>query len=496
MQIRDISVKKRLLFANFMIVFIPVCLLALIGAAVFAGLRFSGAAQQRELALLWPEKGPALSVQYAVSSLRIKAEKKGAPKLRDMMEDIRILEAQGIQTMIWKDAQLLYKTPEADSAALSAAVRQKYGDSPSMLIWDNDGFTFYYESPRSKTTILATGQVPFLVKGNVTDSDFKDIKEIGEVVLFIVLGAAILFIVFFGVYLSRLLSQQILEPLSTLRQAANEIEKGNLSVPLQVYTQDELGDTCRAFDRMRRELQAAKTMQEHYEQNRKELIVGISHDLSTPLTSVKGYASGILDGIAKTEEKKQHYIEMIYQKANTMEKLVESLFLFSKLDLGRVPFHLEKAEMYAYFADFVVEQRHNLAERGLELRLQTDDSQAVVQLDRLQFQRVLENLIENSLKYKSGENVQVELRLQRSEGQLTITFADDGRGVAAAELPKLFDSFYRTDPARMDVAKGSGLGLAIVKQIISGLQGKIWAEQTAGGGLTICIVLPIVEDAV
>ncbi len=493
MQIRDISVRKRLLFANFMMVFIPVCLLALLGAAAFAGLRFSGAAQQREVALFWPEKGPALSVQYAVSSLRVKAEKKGGIKLKEMLEDVRILEAQGIQTMILTDGQLVYKTPEADREALQAAVRERCGSSQSMLLWDDESFTFCYTSPRSGTTILAAGNVPFLARGTVPEGNTKDIWE---GILFTVLGAAIAFIIFFGVYLSRLLSKQILEPLSTLRRAASEIQKGNLSVPLAVRTQDELGETCMAFDRMRKELKAAKETQDRYEQNRKELIAGISHDLSTPLTSVKGYASGILDGIARTEEKQQHYIEMIYQKACTMEKLVESLFLFSKLDLGRIPFHLEKVELYAYFADFAAERKGILAERGLELDVQTDGGTAVVWLDRIQFQRVLENLIENSIKYKKAETVRVKLGLQREAAKLKISFADDGCGVTDAELSRLFDSFYRTDPARTNVAKGSGLGLAIVKQIVSGLQGEIWAQQTAGGGLTICIVLPIVEGSV
>lgn len=493
MQVRDISVKKRLFFANFMMVFIPVCLLALIGAAAFAGLRFTGAAQQRELSLLWPEKGPALSVQFAVSSLRVKAEKKGGPKLHEMMEDFQLLEAQGINTMILRDGQVSYMTPGADPVQLQAAVREKCGESQSMMLWDDDNFVFCYTSPRSGTTILAAGNVPFLAKGSIPEGNTRDVWE---VVGFVALGLAIVFIIALGLYLSRLLSEQILEPLATLRSAASEIRRGNLDVPLQIQTQDELGDTCQAFDRMRRELKQAKETQERYEQNRKELIAGISHDLSTPLTSVKGYASGLLDGIAKTREKQQHYIEMIYQKACTMEKLVESLFLFSKLDLGRIPFHLEPVELYSYFADFAAERKGVLAERGLELVFLPEPGRAVVRLDRMQFQRVMENLIENSIKYKRQELVRVKLSLERQAGQVKLSFADDGIGVAQDELPRLFESFYRTDPARTNVAKGSGLGLAIVKQIIVGQQGRIWAEQTPGGGLTICMLLPTVEDGI
>lgn len=490
-QIRDISVGKRLFFANFMMVFIPVCLLALIGLAAFAGLRFAGTAQQ-ELAVLWPEKGPALSVQYAVSSLRVKAEKKGGPKLKEMMEDCRLLEAQGIAVSIQRDGQPLYITPGAETAQLEelAAAKVGYSDTAAML-WDDQDFIFAYTSPRSGTRILAAGNVPFLAKNAIPENNVRDIWEC---IAFVLLGLAILFIAGLGIYLSRLLSRQILEPLSRLRMAAAEIQQGNLDAPLEIRTQDELGETCQAFDRMRQDLKRAGENQKKYEQNRKELIAGISHDLSTPLTSVRGYASGLLDGIARTPEKKRHYVEMIYETAGTMEKLVESLFLFSKLDLGRIPFHFEAVEMYSYFADFAAEQSEELAERGLQLHLEAPQEQAVVQLDRLEFQRVLKNLLENSLKYKKQPVVQVCIGLEKKEGQLHIAFADDGQGVDARELPKLFDSFYRTDPARSEVAKGSGLGLAIVKQIILGMQGRIWAEASAAGGLMICMTLPLQED--
>ena len=183
--------------------------------------------------------------------------------------------------------------------------------------------------------------------------------------------------------------------------------------------------------------------------------------------------------------------------ACTLEKLVESLFLFSKLDLGRIPFHFELVELCAYFADFTADKKSVLAERGLELCFRPIDGPLWVQLDRMQFQRVLENLIENSIKYKRTEEcVRVDLCLEQEDGGVRISFADHGMGVAAAELPKLFESFYRTDPARTNVAKGSGLGLAVVRQIISGLKGKVWAEQTAGGGLNICMLLPLVEERV
>lgn len=490
MRLRDFSVRTRLLAANFLMVFIPVCVLAVLGVVILTGIKFTSPADESELAMLWPEKGPGLSVQYAVSSLRVKASRKdGKEKWKEMLEDCKLLEAQGISVEIIQDDKVRYVTAGADAATIEQTVLTRRGDSASMMLWKDDQFTFYYVSPYNRTTVLASGAAPFLAQ----ESTNRYGKLSGRYILSAVFGVAIVVILLVGAYLSRLLSRQILEPLSELRWAAAEIRRGNLDAAMTIKTQDEFGDACWDFDQMRQELKRSREQQYRYEQNRKELIAGISHDLSTPLTALKGYASGILDGIARTPEKQHHYVEMIYQGALTMEKLVDSLFLFSKLDLGRIPFHFESVILMDYFKDFVAEKHRELCERGIDLTFQ-GTSTAHVLIDRLQFQRVIDNLLENSWKYRRGDRSGVQLRLSnRADHKLQLHFIDDGIGVENKDLSKLFDSFYRTDPARSNVAKGSGLGLAIVKRIILGMKGTICAEQNPAGGLIIRIVLPIVE---
>ena len=223
-----------------------------------------------------------------------------------------------------------------------------------------------------------------------------------QMLLLFIVGTASAIIIACGFILSRVLSRQILTPLAALRTAAAEIEKGNLDYELRLSSRDELGRTCEAFDHMRRQLRSARLAQEKYEQNRKELIAGISHDLSTPLTLLKGYASGILVGIAKTAEKRHHYVELIYQNACTLEKLVDRLFLFSKLDLGQVSFMMERVSLRDYFADFAAENTERLAERGLILHYSPPAGPAWTAIDRMQFQRVIDNLLENALKYKEA----------------------------------------------------------------------------------------------
>lgn len=485
LHIRDISLRRRLLIANFTMVFVPVFILSLLGYLLFSGLHFSR--QQNDLATLWPERGPALSIQYTISSLRVKAEHPGPPKVKSMREDCQVLEGLGMQTAILRDGQPVYVTPGANLGHLADSVLFKSRHQPTAMIWDGDGLFFRYSSPRTGTTVIAAGAMPFMAKSGIREGIAKNVMQ-AALVLIVLIASSI--IIACGLLLSHLLSQQILKPLSSLRQAAAEIEQGNLDTPVPVSSRDELGLTLRAFDHMRRRLKEARELQKKYEQNRRELIASISHDLATPLTLLKGCASGFLTGVARTEEKRQHYASLIYKNSCIMEKLVDNLFLLSKFDLGQISFNLERVSLRDYFAEYIAENRDYFAAKGLLLHYQAPGSAAFAMIDRLQFQRVVSNLLENSVKYKVTPQVEMDIVLQPSAACIRLIFADHGPGVPEADLPRLFDLFYRTDQARTDVKKGSGLGLAIVKQIITALGGTIQAAPTPGGGLTVRIDLP------
>ncbi len=488
-RLRDISLRKRIMFTNFLMVCIPVVWLTIIGMVIFAGLQFTGTVRQSELALLWPEKGASMSISYAVSSLRAKAESNETLELEDVFEECLILEKNGVQSVVFSNGRLIYISDGADEDEIRGKVQQQCGYARSAMSWNEENFALIYSAPYDENIIFAAGQVPFTAAGY--DDDIME--HILEAVLFIVLLLSIIVIIWLGLYLTRLLSRQIIEPLAELRYALAEIKKGNLEYSLAVSAQDEIGQTCRDFDLMRQELHNAKEERQKYEQNRKELIAGISHDLATPITLVKGYASGIRDGIAKTPEKQSQYIERIYNTSCTMEHLVESLFLFSKLDLGRIPFDMEAVSIYRYFEDVVNEMTPLFAEQGLILTLNAEQTDTAVMIDRAQFRRVIENLLTNCVKYKTSSTADVEFSIQGEEDAVVVSCIDHGAGVPKESLEKLFDSFYRTDSARTDVTKGSGLGLAIAKQIICAFHGEIWAVPTSGGGLTISMRLPIIK---
>ncbi len=491
MKIQDISLRKRLLVGNFLMVVIPVFVIAAMGWLIFSVVNFADTGQKSAvLSNIFEDKGSALSIQFAVSSLKNEVERHNHFKLKHIQKDFQILESQGIYGAVFQGKKILYLTPTADVAEITRQISARKILN-STMIWDNQGFAFFYNSRGA--VIMAVGKIPFTEQKTISSFPLKEILEIGGTIIFI---CTVIFIILLGRYLSRLLSLQILEPLKKLREVSEKIRAGNLEVAVNFDSKDEIGETCRAFDKMRIELRENKILREKYEQNRKELIAGISHDLATPLTALKGYASGILDGIANTPEKKIHYVEMISQTVGDMEKLVESLFLFSKLDLGKIEFNLEPVNLYEYFSDFVTEKKEMYLQRGLNLKFAADKNIGKVKIDILQFTRVVNNLLDNSIKYKKSEVVNVLIKIQNAGNFLQIIFADDGRGVAKEELPKIFDIFYRTDPARSSIIKGSGLGLAVVKEIVLGMSGEICAAETFGGGVTILIKLPLEEDTV
>ena len=213
LKIRDISLRKRMMLTNFLMVFIPVVWLTILGGVIFAGLQFTGTVRQSELALLWPEKGSSMSISYAVSSLRMKVENKDSLKLEDVFEECLILEKHGIQTVIVADGRLLYITDGANENDIRHLVQMQCGDAASAMSWNNEDFAFIYSSPRRDTVIWAAGHMPFVTSYNADDA----LEDVLEIVLFAVLILSIIVIIWLGLYLSRLLSRQIIEPLAELR---------------------------------------------------------------------------------------------------------------------------------------------------------------------------------------------------------------------------------------------------------------------------------------
>lgn len=305
----------------------------------------------------------------------------------------------------------------------------------------------------------------------------------------------ILILVITNGILTYFVSKRIIVPIKELQKAAKEIKEGNLNVPIKPHSNDELGQLALGFDEMRIRLKESIEQQLAYEENRKELVANISHDLKTPITTIKGYIEGIRDGVANTPEKINRYIQTVYSKSIDLDHMIDELFLYSKLDLHRIPFHFEKILFDQYLQDFVEELRLDVEGKKVEVELTIEKNKNYeINGDREHLKRVIMNIVNNSLKYIEKDNKKLSFHLSTIDSKILFKMADNGPGIAEENLPFIFDRFYRADMARGTEKGGSGLGLSITKRIIEEHQGNIWAESKKGQGTTILFTLEKAGD--
>ena len=240
---------------------------------------------------------------------------------------------------------------------------------------------------------------------------------------------------------------------------------------------------------MRIRLKDSVHTQLKYDDNRKMLISSISHDLKTPVTSIKGYVEGILDGIANTPEKKERYLKTIHSKARQLDKMIDDLLLYAKLDLNQIPYNFERIDMEEFLKDCIQENEPELERDNIRLEFQNELSQKYhILVDRERMKRVIMNIMENSRKYMNKEQGRIKFGLRETNNSLIIEISDNGEGIKDTDLPHIFDRFYRSDKARSGI-KGSGLGLAIAKQVVEDHKGRIWAVANKDEGTSIMISL-------
>lgn len=282
------------------------------------------------------------------------------------------------------------------------------------------------------------------------------------------------------------LVRQIMKPLNALEQGAQRIRENDLTQAIDYRGEEEFEDICRAFNQMQAHILAEREKNQTYEKARTEMVAGISHDLRTPLTAIRGSIKGILDGVVQGEQQKK-FLQMAYRRTEDMNGLLTQLFELSKLETGNMPLHLQETNLFAWMSDYIAEKREQLAEEPIEWTQDLAQSTGTVHIDREQFRRILDNLLENSRKYAEVQPIHIRISGKETDKDYLIRFADNGQGVPEEKLTSIFEEFYRTDASR-NVKEGNGLGLYIVKSLIESMGGQVWAKNEAG--LAIYIRLP------
>lgn len=282
----------------------------------------------------------------------------------------------------------------------------------------------------------------------------------------------------------------MINPIRKLEVAAQNIKEGNLDFTIEVDSKDEIGELCQNFEEMRQRLKDSAEEKLAAETENRQLISNIAHDLKTPITAVKGYSEGLIDGVADTPEKKEKYIKTIYNKANEMDLLLNELTLYSKIDTNRIPYNFNKLKVSDYFSDCVEEIGLDLEAKNIGLSyFNYAEDDVVIIADPEQLKRVIHNIVNNSVKYMDKQKGFINIRVKDVGDFIQVEIEDNGKGIAQKDLPYIFERFFRADASRNSATGGSGIGLSIVRKIIEDHGGKIWATSKEETGTIMYFVL-------
>jgi histidine kinase len=479
------SIKLRLLLSNIAMIIIPIILF--IAASLILTIMFLG--DFREIEAFLPESHNYHKTVQQDTLLFYKLKEKAAMNPKELMnsdylgtieEELKDINADLI---IRKGNEVFYssralknvKLAELPDFGIESSVRNlEHVGEKTFAIKQHD----FYLNDGSKVSL-------FLMK------DASPLNKFVRTFFPILIGLCLVILVLTNGLLTYFMSKSIIKPINRLQEAAQSIKNGNLDHSITPIRNDEMGHLTEDFEEMRLRLKDSFETQRQYEVNRKELLAHISHDLKTPITSIKGYIEGIRDGVADTPEKKERYLQTVYSKAIDMDHLINDLFLFSKLDLGKVPFQFEKVNIKDYLEDYLEELQFDVSEMNVGIAFQAmPQGNYLIKMDREKFKRVLGNIVENSVKYMDKQTKQLTFALSTEEGMVNLSITDNGPGIQEEALPHIFQQFYRAEQSRNKATGGSGLGLSIAKMIVEEHKGSIEVESRKNNGTSITIKLP------
>jgi signal transduction histidine kinase len=293
-------------------------------------------------------------------------------------------------------------------------------------------------------------------------------------IIFVILSIVILILV--SRFSTVILAKKIMEPLDLLEQGAQRIQNNDYTVPISYKGDKEFEQVCTAFNDMQQHLAEEKEKNARYEKARQEMIAGISHDLRSPLTAVRGSVKAVLDGVVTDPEQKKKFLEAAYRRSGDMDVLLSELFYFSKLETGGIPVRMQSLDLADYLRNYFHAKQDLPEYAEIEFVLDIpEEKMPPVQADPDALQRILDNLLSNSRKYANVEPLRIFAGLERTEGTQKVIVQDNGTGVPAEKLGRIFDEFYRVDESRSR-KEGSGLGLYIVKYLCEAMGGQASAD--------------------
>lgn len=292
------------------------------------------------------------------------------------------------------------------------------------------------------------------------------------------------------------LEKRIFMPMENLKQGLDEVANGNYDIKVAYDKPNDLGFLIASFNEMTEKLSESEKLKAEYEGNRKALIANISHDLKTPITTIQGYTEALLDGSAAAVQHNGKYLQTIHQNILYVNKLIDDLFLFAKLDMQKLDFLFEDVSIREFMADLMEEYRFDLAERNTEVHYAVElEGDCRVSLDGKRFHQAFNNLITNAVQHGPETGLSIQVTLCRQDDFVAISVTDNGPGIPEDKLPFIFDRFFRIESERPKGAGSTGLGLAIAKELVEAHQGRITVSSAKNEGTCFTVFLPILPTS-
>lgn len=497
---KNMSLTARMMIAFLAVIIIPIIMIAVIlELPMSSRLRAMGqtyGVENLSYSGMYNNSGIIAGIAYDVLD-RLEVLIREDPSILEdgarLSEFNRSLEEEQTTILITKDGVILYNGTGSTDEEIS-----RFLESPGSTGTDRDSGWIMINS---KTQTLFAGSDVALEGGDAVrifaSANMNQVWPGIRRWLIDLIAVCIFALVMAALVMGVWLYSSTVNPLNQLKKAAQNIRDGNLDFKVETRGVTEISEVCEDFEEMRIRLKESAEEKLAIDNGNKELISNISHDLKTPITAIRGYCEGIMDGVADTPEKIEKYVRTIYNKANEMDTLINELTFYSRIDTNRIPYTFAKVRISDFFDDCAEELSDEADSRGINFSYSNElaDKNTVVIADTEQLKRVVHNIVSNSIKYMDKPEKEIRIRLMDQDDFVHAEIEDNGRGIAKQDLEQIFDRFYRTDASRNSARGGSGIGLSIVKKIMEDHGGKVWASSEEGKGTTMHLILRKWETA-
>ena len=292
-----------------------------------------------------------------------------------------------------------------------------------------------------------------------------------------------------AIFLAFTLSEPTARSVRELAKAVQSLSAGNLDARVSVQCGDEVGELAEGFNAMAQQVEASFDRERELDQARKELISSVSHDLRTPLASIRAMLEGMSDGVVADPKTVDRYLRTALAEVESLSQLINDLFEISRIDGGVLDLHMVQASLQDLVSETLASMSAQAAAHDVNLRKAVEGTLAPIVMDSRRVRRVLLNLVQNSIRHTPPDGTIYVRAWERWQG-IQVEVADTGEGIPEPELSRVFDLAYRTDRSRSRSSGGAGLGLTIAKGIVEAHGGRIWAESTLGRGSVFSFTLP------